>query len=346
MQYPKTTCSEFVEPIEGLISPADITFQNCYNKLMDKISQVRKEQRISSKKVILTSFLVDLVDVILNFSIALLSGSVVMLTEFLEGASDLAASGFLLIGFFRSRQKADRMHPFGYGTEIYFWSLLSALLMFGLTSTLSFYFGWQRFFHPEPIKDINLALIVLTITIFTNGYAFTLSFTRLLKKRAPRNIIRIFYRSSLVETKTTFILDLMGTCASILGAIALGIYVVTGDARFDGLGAMVIGIVLAVFAFFLVLGIRELLIGKSASDTTEEKIQNAALEIEEVEEVLDIKTLHVGSEKLLVNLFVHMKSRLGTRELEKLTDEIKDTIQKEVPSAKYVQVELDTPRKP
>lgn len=312
---------------------------------MDRSSEVLKEQRISSKRVIITSFIVDLSDLILNFSVAILSGSVVMFTQVLEAISDLAASGFLIIGFYKSQHKEDKTHPFGYGREIYFWSLLAALIMFGLTSTLSFYFGWQRFFHPESIKDVSIAIFVLVLTFFTNGYAFVLSYMRLLKKRSPKSIIRIFYRSSLVETKTTFILDLMGTCASLLGTLALIIYVLTGDKRFDGLGAMVIGIVLAIFSFFLVLGIRDLLIGKSASQETEQKIKNATLEIEEVDDILDIKTLHLGSDKLLVNLFIHMKSRLGTREIEHLTDKIKDRIQAEVPSAKYIQVELDTRRK-
>lgn len=311
---------------------------------MDKNLSVRQQQRISSKKVILTSFAVDLLDVVLNFSVAILSGSVVMLTQVLEGAADLASSGFLIIGFSRSGQKENKDHPFGYGTEIYFWSLLSALVMFGLTSTLSFYFGWQRFFNPEPLKDVSLALVILVITFFTNGYAFLLSYFRLLRHRPWKHIVRIFYSSSLVETKTTFILDLMGTLASLVGTGALGIYVLTGDQRFDGLGAMVIGIVLAIFSLFLVLGIRDLLIGKSASEETELRIIKAALLIEEVEEVLDIKTLHLGSEKLLVNLFVHMKSKLSTRELEKLMDKIEDSVRNEVPSAKYIQVELETPR--
>lgn len=302
------------------------------------------DQRITSKRVIFTSFAVDVLDVILNLSIAILSGSVIMLTQVLEGVSDLASSGFLLVGFTHSNHKEDKMHPFGYGTEIYFWSLLSALVMFGLTSTLSFYFGWQRFFHPQPIKDVNIAIIILIVTFFTNGYALLLSYRRLIKRRPIKHILRIFYRSSLIETKTTFTLDLMGASASFLGSLALGIYFFTGDARLDGLGAMIIGIVLAFFAFFLILGIRELLIGKRASLETEARIKNAALEVDEVKEILDIKTLHLGSEKLLVNLFVHMRSRLGTRELEKLTDKIKDRIALEVPSAKYIQVELDTPR--
>jgi cation diffusion facilitator family transporter len=311
---------------------------------MEQIAEVKREQRITSKKVILTSFIVDLLDIILNFIVAILSGSVIMLTEVLEGISDLVSSGFLIIGFYRSSQKEDNIHPFGYGTEIYFWSLLSALVMFGLTSSLSFYFGFQRVLDPKPVSNIGITLIVLIIATITNGYAFTLSLLRLLRRRPIKHIARIFFRSSLVETKTTFTLDLMGSSSAILGTIALAVYLVTGDQRFDGIGAMLIGLTLAVMAFFLILGIRDLLIGKSASKETEDKIKNAALLIDEVEDVLDIKTMHLGTDKLLVNLYVHMKSKLATRELEQLVDKIEDSVRKEVPSAKYVQVELESTR--
>lgn len=312
---------------------------------MEKILNEKREQKVTTQKVILTSFTVDLLDIILNFAVAALSGSVIIFTEVLEGISDLFSSGFLMVGFYRSLQKEDNLHPFGYGSEIYFWSLLSALVMFGLTSSLSFYFGLQRFMHPQKVTDISLALVVLLIAVLTNGYAFTLSLIRLLRRRPAKHIARIFFKSSLVETKTTFTLDLMGTCSAVLGTIALGIYYFTGDERFDGLGAMIIGVVLAIFAFFLILGIRELLIGKSASKETEDKIRNAALEIDQVEDVLDIKTMHLGTEKLLVNLYVHMKSKLATRELEQLIDKIEDSVRKEVPSAKYVQVELESSRR-
>jgi cation diffusion facilitator family transporter len=303
------------------------------------------EQKITAKKVIITSFLVDVLDVVLNFSIAILSGSVIMVTQVLEGFSDLVASGLLLIGLKRSMLQEDKTHPFGYGREIYFWSLLSAIVMFGLTSTVSFYLGWQRFFHPQVVKDINIALGILILTFFTNGYAFFLSCRRLLRKRPLKHIFRIFYSSSLVETKTTFTLDLMGTCASLFGTIALGIYVLTGNIKYDGLGAMVIGVTLAIFALFLVSGIRDLLVGRRASEETEEKIKKAALSVEEVKQILDLKTLHLGSERLLVDLDVHMEEKLGTKELEELIEKIKEKIAKSVPSAKYIQVELQTPRK-
>lgn len=302
-------------------------------------------QKISLKKVIATSFLVDLLDVVLSLTVAIISGSAIMFTETLEGISDLAASGILFIGFARSIKHPDKTHPFGYGREIYFWALISALITFGVTATFSIYFGVQKILHPHPVHNIYLVFIVLLIALGTNGYAFLLSYRRLLRKRSPKQIIKIFYRSSLVETKTTFILDLMGTIAAVIGLCALTIYVVTGNYALDGFGAICMGLVVALGAVFLIAGIRDLLVGRSASSEVELKIKKAALQIDEVDEVLGLKTLHMGPERLLVNLDVHMNGTLTTRQLEKLIDKIKAQIKKEVPTVKYLQVELETPRK-
>ncbi len=301
---------------------------------------MNNEKKITSRKVILTSFFVDVLDIFLSLVVAILSGSVIMVSQVLEGFSDLASSALLLIGHNRSMQKEDRTHPFGYGREIYFWTLLAALFMFGITSTFSFYLGFRRFMEPVVVHDVGAALFVLAITLFTNFYAFFLSYKRLLKNRSFLNIVKIFYKSSLVETKTTFTLDLMGTIASFLGLASLFMYVLTGDGRFDGIGAMVIGLSLGVFSIFLVLGIKDVLVGKSASPETEEKIKDAALSVEKVEKVSDLKTMHIGSEKLLVSLDAGISGKLKKKELKEIIDQIEWKIREVVPSAKYVFVEL------
>ncbi len=304
----------------------------------------RKTQypKISSANVIIISFLVDFLDILSALAVTILSGSVVMLSQLLEGISDLISSGLLLIGLMRSGQKEDREHPFGYGREIYFWTLMAGIVMFTVTATLSIYFGWQRFIHPEEVHNINLAFIVLTITTGTNGYAFYLSLKRLLRNRKLMQVVKIFLTSSLIETKTTFILDLMGMSASILGILALIFYQVTGDFRFDGLGAILIGVTLAVLAFILLIGIVDLIIGRSASLEVEDRIRLAALNTPQVNKILGLKTLHIGSEKLLVNLDVHLDRNLTTRQIEELIHKIKEDIKQEIPEVKHVQVELET----
>lgn len=300
-------------------------------------------KKVSARKVIITSFLVDVVDVSLNLTIAILTGSVVMLAEMLQGLADLTATGFLLIGLKTSSRPADKKHPFGHGRELYFWTLLSALLMLVVTSTLSFNFGLQRFTHPKLIDNAYLTYIALFIAISTNGYALSLSVNRLLKGHPGTKILDRFFQSSRVETKTTFILDLMGTVSALLGLIALLLYGITGNAQFDGLGAMIIGASLAILSFFLVLSVKDYIIGRSASVSVQHRIIQAALKTPEVHDVLDLKTLHIGQSNLLVNLEVHLKNDLTTDEIEKLMDKIKAAIQKEVPAIQHIQIELETP---
>lgn len=294
-------------------------------------------------KVVIVSFLVDLLDVLTSVVVAALSGSVVMLAQVLEGLADLAASGFLLIGLARSNKPSDKKHPFGYGLELYFWTMFSAFLILGVTSTLSIYFGWQRLFNPIPITNIYLAFAILAVTTVTNGYALSLSVRRLLRGRSISMIKEAFTHSSKIETKITFVLDLTGTLASIFGLIALVFYKITGDLFFDGLGAIAIGNLLAVFGVILLFTIKELIIGQSASDEVEGRIKKATLTQSEVRNVLDLKTLHIGPEKLLVNAEVNLKDGLTTREIEKIMDKIKAEIKKEVPEATHIQVEVETP---
>lgn len=299
--------------------------------------------RPSAGKVIVTSFLVDFLDVLTSFIVAVLSGSVTMIAQVLEGLADLATSGFLLIGLIRSKKPSDRKHPFGYGPELYFWTMLASVLILGVTSTLSMYFGWRRLINPVHLNNIYLAFGVLGLTTFTNGYALSLSIKRLLKQRSIFRIGQIFARSSLIETKTTFVLDLTGTLASVFGLVALGFYQITGNLLFDGLGAIAIGILLIVFGVVLLIPLRELIIGQSASLETEGQIRQATLTQPEVKTVLDLKTLHIGPERLLVNMEVNLKSNLTTKDIEGIIDRIKESIRKEVPAVKHIQIEVETP---
>lgn len=84
------------------------------------------KNEVTAKKVLWISLVVDIIDVLSGIVVTIISGSVVMLSQVLEGIADLACSGLLVFGLKRSKKKADRNHPFGYGKELYFWTLISA----------------------------------------------------------------------------------------------------------------------------------------------------------------------------------------------------------------------------
>jgi cation diffusion facilitator family transporter len=300
-------------------------------------------KQISAKRVIVTSFIVDLGDVIFNAAVATLSGSVVMLAETLQGAADLLTSGLLLIGLHRAKRPSSRYYRFGHGRELFFWVLMAGVSLFVITGTLSLYFGIQRMLHHETIQYLWLAYVATFIGLATNSYALSLSLRRL---RGAHTGPRFWYRlrhSSLVETKATLILDLLGTIASVLALTALTLYGSTGNSSFDGLGSVVIGITTAILAVALIMSVKDLLVGRSATSEIEERIRRTALEIASVKKVLDLRTMYLGSEQLLVNIEVHMQGGLETQQIEKLIDQIKHRIIQKVPIVSHIQVELETP---
>ncbi len=209
--------------------------------------------RITAKRVVLTSFFVDLLDIVLNVTVALLTGSVVMVAEFFQAIADLISSAFLLVGLKRPEK------------EVYLWTILSALIMLIVAASLSFYFGLQRFLHPEEVENIVLAYAALFVAAISNGYAFFISAKRILGRKRLSALIKIFNHSPLIMTKNTFVLDLMGMSSALVGLTALAFYQIVGDLRFDGLGAMGIGIILAFLSMNLILALMAMVGGKTLS---------------------------------------------------------------------------------
>ncbi len=298
------------------------------------------QPEITAKKVILTSILVDIIDIVTNVVIAIVTGSIVMAVESIQGFADLTAAVLLYVGFKKSLKNASPSHPLGYGREIYFWTLISSLIMLAFTATITFYLGFLRFLHPQNIDNIFLAFGVLVFSILTNGYALSLDVRRLSSNTSKWKIFKSFFHSEHIETKATFVLDLMGTSVAVFGLLSLVILKITQDNRFDGIGAMIMGAVLAILSFMLFAGAKDFLIGRSAPKGTTKKIEGVISEFDQVRKIRKLQTVYEGSSKLLLLLDLHLVDDLTTDQIEKLTEDIKDEIKKEVPVVFNIQIEI------
>ena len=300
-------------------------------------------KQISDLRVVTTSALVSVSDVVLNVVIAVITGSTVMLSQALQGLSDLVTGSILFLGVRRSRRGADLRFQFGYGREVFFWVLVAGIVMFVGTGGASLYLGYQQFMNPSQIESVWIALIMLIVGFSTNFYAFRLSFNRL-KQRSGRNgMVKHFINSSIVETKATFIIDFLGTLAAVFGFVALVLFVITNNAQFDGLGSIIIGLSMMIGAFMLMRDVRDLIVGRAVDGETSRKIIKAATSVDGVNSVLDLRTMYLGSERLLVILEVHVEDNRDTDEIEKITDEIKQIVSSLVPIVEHIQVEIETP---
>lgn len=304
---------------------------------------MEKEPLFSDERVVKTSVKVDVIDILLNGTVAFITGSVVMLAETLQGLSDLIVDSLTYIGLKRSKRLPTEKHPLGFGRELYIWSLFSVLVMFLVLTGSTLFFGFRRFIDPLPVSHIFLAYLVLIISFFTNSYSFSLALRRILQGRPFWKIKQAFSRSTFLETKITFTSDLLGTMAAVFGLIALVLFEKTGILWFDGLGAIIIGILMAIFSLWLFKNVKDFIIGVSAPEETKELIKKAALDIKGVKEILDLKAIVIGSNRLLVNLEIHVYPGIVTEEIEKIIDQVKANIKKKVPSAYHIQIELETP---
>src|SRR5215216_3638317 len=88
-----------------------------------------------------------------KFIAAALTGSSAMLSEGIHSLVDTGNQGLLLLGIRRSRSAPDTEHPFGHGKELYFWSLIVAVVLFGVGGGMSIYEGITHILHPNPLED-------------------------------------------------------------------------------------------------------------------------------------------------------------------------------------------------
>lgn len=298
---------------------------------------------LSDTRVVATSLTVSVSDVVLNLIVSLITGSTVLLSQSLQGLSDLITGGILLIGVKRSKRKADTKYQFGYGREIFFWVLMAGVLMFLGTGGLSFYFGYQQLIRPGEIENVLLAIAMLVFGLSTNAYSLNQSIRRLRQVNHQANWWWQLRHSSIVETKATLLIDFMGTVAATVGILALLTFVLTGNARFDGLGSMAIGLTVMAAAIILIRDVRDLIVGRAVDTELAQKITDTAESTPGIVSVLDLRTMYLGSGKLLVIIEVHIEDGLDTDRIEKVVDHVKHLVEQNIPEVHHIQIEVETP---
>jgi cation diffusion facilitator family transporter len=300
------------------------------------------KKEFSSQNVIKTSLVVDISDILLNTFVAIITGSSIMLAEALQGLSDLITVIFLYVGIKRSAKSANKKFNFGYGRELYFWVLCSAIAMLIITAGLSFYSGLQKLINPIPLERTFWAYLILIIGMISNFYAFSVSYRKITKQSAKASIIKSFASSHLIEIKTAFITDLMGTLSALFGFISMILYSVTGNPKYDGLGAIIVGVMIATFAIIIIIESKEMIIGKSISKDKRQKIIGITSSHPNVKKILQLSTMHFGSDELYVNMNIKVDNNLETRQIEKVIDEIEKNIKDKIPEIDIIQIEIDS----
>lgn len=298
-------------------------------------------KNISQKKVVLISFLVDLFDVATNLVVAILTGSATIFSEMAQGIADSIGSMFLVIGQRRSEKDRDSQHPLGYAREVFFWSLLSAVVMLIIGSGLSLWRGIQQITSPQPLESPHLAIIVIVIAVITNGYAVSLSARRL--KNELGSIKAVFENYSHPLVKGAFFRDVVGTTTSVLGLIAILAYEIFELTIFDALGAIVSSILMLVGSVFLMIQARALITGQTLPENEISQLKEIILSDKAIDGINSLVAIYYGAHEILIEADLDISEVLTTVEIEKLLDLLESRITDKFPNLNRVRVLLNSP---
>ena len=274
-----------------------------------------------------------------KFAVAALSGSSALLSEAIHSLVDTGNELLLLIGLRRSKRDPDEAFPFGYGRELYFWSFVVAILLFGLGGGMAFYEGLLHLLHPEPLKAALWAYVVIGAAAVFETISFTVARREIRRRGTARTLWQGVHRS---KDPSVFIVILEDSAALIgLGVAFAGVFLShqLDEPRIDGIASCIIGILLGCVALILAYETRGLLIGESARTETVRLIRKAVCDDACVARARAPLTMHLGPDEILLNMEVEFRQGIGAEEQISAIERLKHTLRSRFPSVKHIFIE-------
>jgi cation diffusion facilitator family transporter len=276
-----------------------------------------------NKRTVLVAFGANLVIALAKLGAGLVSGSSAMLAEAAHSFADTLNQVFLLTSLKVSARPADREHPFGHGKAQFFWALLAAVGIFVAGSVFSVYEGVHTLLQgASESGGILLSYAVLGVAFVAEGVSWLRAMQQIRgEARAESRSLRTHVRATKDPTaKTVLAEDSAALIGLVLAAIGIGLHHVTGNAAWDGWAAIAIGVLLAVVAFLLGRDNADLLIGEAAAPALVVDVHDRLLAHEEVTTVVELLTMHLGPESVLLAVRLDLTDSLTAREVEEFSE--------------------------
>ena len=281
---------------------------------------------------------------ITKFGAFVLTGSSSMLSEAIHSVADSGNQVLLLVGGRRAQQVADEQHQFGYGRVRYVYAFIVSIVLFCLGGLFSLYEGWHKFHAPEPLTSPGVAFAVLGIAIVLEGFSFRTAIREANKSRGSVSLYRFVRDARQPELPVILLEDAGALVGLVFAMLGVTLATVTGDGRWDGIGALAIGSLLLVIAVFLAMEMSSMLVGESAVPAQTAAIR-AALESEPlVASVIHLRTLHVGPDEILVAAKIAVDHDDTAAQVAAAIDGAERRIREAVPQARYIFLEPDLQR--
>jgi cation diffusion facilitator family transporter len=268
----------------------------------------------------------------------LASGSSAMLAEAAHSMADTLNQGFLMAAIWRSRKPADRDHPFGYGMERYFWSLLAAVGIFVLGAGFAVYQGVTTLAGSGETGSPTWSYVVLGVAFVFEGASLVRAVWQLRHEARERQsgVRHHFVHDAEPALRAVVTEDSVALLGLLLAAVGLGLDQATGSRVWDGLASLGIAALLIVVAIGLGRQNQRYLIGKSLDPAVVKGISEEIARAPGIDAVLELLTMRLAPDEVLVAARVDLSDTAAGDELELAADDIEARVRDRFAEVRHV----------
>lgn len=296
-----------------------------------------------SKTAVVAAIIGNTAIAVIKFVAGAITGSSAMISEGIHSVVDMGNGGLLFYGLRRAARPADKNHPFGHGMEVYFWSLIVAVSIFGIGGGMSIYEGITHIKHPAPLESPIVAYIVLAVAAVFEGISFSVAWRAFRHSRGSKKTLMAIHHGKDPSLFTVLFED----TAALLGLLVafVGVFLSQRLHRpeLDGLASIVIGLILVCAAAWLAYESKSLLVGESASPELEDKIRRITAADPVVVGIGQMLTMHLGPDDILLNIEIQFTRGLAAEEIHKAIHRIEAAISEPFPEIQKVFIEVEVP---
>jgi cation diffusion facilitator family transporter len=246
---------------------------------------------------------------------AMISGSSALVAEAAHSVADTGNEVFLLIALRSSRRPPDATHPYGYGADRFFWSLLAAFGIFVAGGLVAVAEGIDQLMHPHRLEAAVIGYAVLAVSLVLELTSWRTAYRQLRTESRTWGVrLRVYIRRSSDPTPTTvFYEDSAAVIGIALAAVGLALHQVTGSAVPDALASVAIGLLLIYVAVRLAARERELLTNQAAPPPVVEAFRRTMLDTPDVARVDRLDVVVVGPRMWLITAEIVIEPALGAQ---------------------------------
>ena len=295
-----------------------------------------------SKTTIYAALAGNLAIALTKFGAAAWTGSAAMLSEAIHSSVDTGNQVLMLYGLRRSARPATPAHPFGYGLELYFWTFVVAILIFGLGAGVSILEGIDKIRAPHAVGNTLVNYVVLGLSFAFEAASWLVALRAFRAENRSAGLLEAVQRSKDPTVFTVLLED----SAALAGLLIAGIGLACAEAfqlpRLDGVASVLIGLVLAGVATFLAGECKGLMLGEAADPAVRDGLRGIVARSPGVRGVNEVLTMHFGPRDVLAAISLDFDDAMPSEAAEQATSSIEREIKAAFPQVRRIFVEVQS----